>query len=243
MLASRFPYVTPSGVIGGCGLTPQQQLIDGGYTENYGLGTLADLSNQWLVQIRNKNAGALRALGQPGTIPEIIVPIVVYMDNGTGSDLSTPTTKNTNELLIPLQGKSTGGVAQSDSPAQLQRLAALVGVHQSGTASGQGTSALWCPASEAHCSEIAEDVAKWAPRPIIVVHQRTQPAVTAPLGWVLSQSSIKTMDETLTEQQRYPCPSTSGAKVTKKDNPLVDDAVCKRGYGSLYDLISLLRSP
>lgn len=243
MLASRFPYVTPSGVIGGCGLTPQQQLIDGGYTENYGLGTLADLSNQWLGQISNKNAAALRTLGQPGVVPEIIVPIVVYMDNGTGSDLSTPTTKNTNELLIPQQGKSTGGTAQSDSPAQLQRLAALVGVQQTGTTSGQKTSALWCTASQAICNEVTKSARDWAPRPVIVVHQRTAPAVTAPLGWVLSESSIKTMDEALTEQQNYPCPPPDQEKVIKPDNPLVNDAVCKRGYGSLFDVISLLRSP
>ncbi|MGB5953066.1 MAG: hypothetical protein WBG57_11225, partial [Ornithinimicrobium sp.] len=38
MLAARFPYVTPSGVVGPCGRAPRAQLIDGGYAEGSGVG-------------------------------------------------------------------------------------------------------------------------------------------------------------------------------------------------------------
>jgi hypothetical protein len=51
MLASRFPFVTPSGVVGPCAAQGEQQLVDGGYVENSGLGTIVDLAPQWQSEV------------------------------------------------------------------------------------------------------------------------------------------------------------------------------------------------
>jgi len=215
MLASRFPYVTPSGVIGPCDGWPTQQLVDGGYTENTGLGTIVDLAPQWLSLVRAHNTAALRGAGPA----ELVIPIVVYLDNGTGSDLTAPTRKITSELLVPPVGKSRAGFAQADTPALLQRAGALADVPS-----------LWdgsVPATDA-----AQTVIRmWRPKPVLVVRQSTFPAVTAPLGWVLSQDSIRTMDRALQQQSEAVCTPARTA-----------DALCARGFGSLHDALQLLRN-
>lgn len=98
MLASRFPFVTPSGVVGPCGSNRlTDQLVDGGYVENTGLGTLVDLANQWMPLVQAHNTAQLRSTAKPA----LVVPVVIYMDNGTGSDLRPPTIKVTDEVLVP----------------------------------------------------------------------------------------------------------------------------------------------
>ncbi len=64
LLASRFPYVTPSGVVSsGCaaGSTDpaSQQIVDGGYADNDGIGTVVDLAGQWMPTLRAHNEGVL----------------------------------------------------------------------------------------------------------------------------------------------------------------------------------------
>ena len=110
LLASRFPYVTPSAVVTTCAPKPgdaaasvevHQQLVDGGYADNDGIGTLVDLAPQWLTAIRAHNAQVLAApatesgsdvagnaaAGQPRTL---LVPVLVYLDNGSGANPAAP---------------------------------------------------------------------------------------------------------------------------------------------------------
>ena len=54
MLAARFPFVTPSAAL--CSAAAKQQLVDGGYIENTGVGTVADLAPQWLPLVRTHNS-------------------------------------------------------------------------------------------------------------------------------------------------------------------------------------------
>lgn len=225
MLSGRFPYVTPSGVVGPCGPQPTQQLVDGGYTENTGLGTIVDLSSQWLPLVQRHND---TELSSPAKIREIVVPVIVYFDNGTGSDLIAPSRSITNELLVPPVGKSRAGFAQADAPALLQRAATLA----------QSTS-LWAgsdsPEETALISTLTDAIDTWRPHPVAVVHQTTEPAVTAPLGWVLSKQSIQTMDHSLAEQTHRRCsPATS------------TDALCHNGFiglGDVRDLLTVSRGP
>ncbi len=107
MLASRFPYVTPSGVVGPCGPWTRQQLVDGGYTENSGLGTIVDLASQWQPLVRAQDAAVLawatstsgQAAAPPST--DFVYPVVVYLDNGIGNDVTPPTQSTTPELPGP----------------------------------------------------------------------------------------------------------------------------------------------
>jgi hypothetical protein len=226
MLAARFPYVTPSGVIGPCGRGPTQQLVDGGYTENTGIGTVVDLGRRWLPMVQQQNASALAAAlkpAQPATtatttnLPQIVVPLVVYLDNGTGSDLMAPTRKVTNELLVPPVGKSRAQLAQYNAPALLQRAGTLA-----------STDAMWGPSGAT--TDVVSAVSLVRPPPVVVVDQSTFPAVTAPLGWVLSQSSITTMKTALAEQATSLCDANRAQR----------DALCANGFGTLADAISKL---
>lgn len=66
MFSSRFAYFTPSGVVGPCPpASPLQQLVDGGYVENTGLGTITDLSRYWLPLVREANTRRCAAPTRP----------------------------------------------------------------------------------------------------------------------------------------------------------------------------------
>ena len=62
---------------------------------------------------------------------------------------------------------------------------------------------------------------------VVVVQQSTFPAVTAPLGWVLSQQSMDTMDQALAQQAT----AESDYKTTRP--PSITD------YGTLADAIRM----
>ncbi|GAA1138955.1 hypothetical protein GCM10009583_05790 [Ornithinicoccus hortensis] len=218
MLTARFPYVTPSGVIGPCGEWPVQQLVDGGYTENTGLGTLVDLAPQWLVLVQEHNRAALA--GSEDAI-ELVVPLVVYLDNGTGSDLAAPRNNLTNELLVPPVANSRAAKSQSDTGALLQRVAALTGPWRLGLGATIGP--------DVPHPEIVEAIEQWRPHSVVVVNQTTFPSVTAPLGWVLSQDSMDTLDEAMQRQVESRC-----------DPATTRDVLCARGFGTLGDALAVL---
>jgi hypothetical protein len=185
MLASRFPFVTPSGVLGPCSGQGEQQLVDGGYVENSGLGTIVDLAPQWLSEVQRRNGDALR-LGGPTV--ELIVPVVMYFDNGTGGDLTVEPPPATPEILVPSTTDGRAKAALVDTPALLRNSARLVATAGLG---GPGAS---LPAG------LADQIDRVRGNGVVVVQQSTFPAVTAPLGWVLSQQSLDTMDRALGQQ-------------------------------------------
>ena len=182
MLASRFPFVTPSGVVGPCGAQGEQQLVDGGYVENSGLGTIVDLAPQWLSAVQQRNGQALQ---QGGPAVDLIVPVVMYFDNGTGGDLAVTPPPPTPEILVPSTTSGRAKGALVDTPALLRNSARLVDTSELG---GPGAA---LPAG------LVDEIKKLRGDGVVVVQQSTFPAVTAPLGWVLSQQSMDTMDRAL----------------------------------------------
>ncbi len=242
LLASRFPFVMPSAVIGGCGDAPPDQLVDGGYVENTGLGTIVDLADQWLPLVRSHNTVQLRT----SDAPELVVPIVVYLDNGTGSDLRAPSVEVTFEPLVPLEANGRAKIQQSDAPTLLQRAAQLVATDQIVDASlcdpvllaADNASALACD----HVGAASAAIDRWRIRPVVVVHQSTAPTVTAPLGWTLSQDSMTSMDQALDHQATTPCPPPVAPDADPASVPTEPvGKVCAQGYGSLADLIASLQ--
>jgi hypothetical protein len=182
MLASRFPFVTPSGVVGPCAAQGEQQLVDGGYVENSGLGTIVDLAPQWQSAVQRRNGEALR---QGGTTIDLIVPVVMYFDNGTGGDLAARPTPATPEILVPSTTDGRAKAALVDTPALLRNSARLVATSELGGPGG------------ALPPGLADEITTLRGSGVVVVQQSTFPAVTAPLGWVLSQQSMDTMDRAL----------------------------------------------
>jgi hypothetical protein len=225
MMASRFPYVTPSGVVGPCGPWSRQQLVDGGYAENTGLGTLADLAPQWMQAVRRHNDAVLEGIAastSAGTASDtsvtgdLVVPVVIYLDNGSGSDLAPPPVSRQSELLVPPTTMLTAAGKQSDTPALLQRLATIVADDQLSGLGPRLGSGLGLGSR------------------VVVVHESSRPAVEAPLGWVLSASSLHRMDAALAEQGTRSC---SGAPQRTRDS------LCRSGYASLADLAAWLGRP
>ncbi len=209
MLASRFPFVTPSGVVGPCDGQPEQQLVDGGYVENTGLATILDLAPTWLGDIQRRNTVTLAG---SAPVKEILVPVVVYLDNGTGGDLVKDAPPQTSEFLVP---STTTGVAKAallDAPALLtdaERIIAAPGLFGSGAASPP--------------ADLLRQIDGWRGSAVVVVHQSTFPAVTAPLGWVLSSQSMETMDRALAEQARST--DTAGAVESVSSRGTLADAL------------------
>jgi hypothetical protein len=58
-----------------------------------------------------------------------------------------------------------------------------------------------------------------------LVHQSTFPSVTAPLGWVLSQESMATMDRGLAEQADPNAPEPTSPVLSVTENRSLRDAI------------------
>ena len=182
LLASRFPYVTPSGVVAtGCtdgGSDPRtQQVVDGGYADNDGLGTVVDLAGQWVPALRAHNE---EVLAGEATGP-LLAPVLVYLDNGSGSDLELDPAGKTNEVLVPLLTKGAATAALSSTDTQLHRALEAFSTSR----------VLGCAGSEE--AAVCDAVDAWRGPAVKVFYQPTRPSIAAPLGWVLSDESLQTL--------------------------------------------------
>ena len=222
LLTARFPYVTPGGVIGDCGLDddpagfwPQTQLIDGGYIENTGLATITDLSAQWLAQVRTHNDDVVAGR----SADPLIVPFVVFLTNeqATAGRLTPPPALQS-ELLLPAVGYLRGSATLTRTDALLQRVSTTVRTRSICPPPGTGT---------VDCDAIADSF----PRRVIVADRTAQPEVTAPLGWVLSQASMTGLDRAMQHQVETTCTADT------------TEPSCLRGYGTLGDLLGYLHRP
>ena len=230
MFSSRFAYITPAGAIGPCGsVDGHDQLIDGAYAENTGVGTIVDLSSAWLPLVRQANSEQLRT----STTPTLVVPVLVYLDNHPGTDLRPRATTETVDPLVPIVGQGRAADQQASAPTLLQRAAGLMSatslVDRAAACPTTGpTSNSSAGSSAARCDDAVRAIEGRRPYPVVVVHGTTAPSVAVPLGWTLSDNSIETMNEALTEQEQRSCRDAA------------QDLVCARGYGSLNDLYAMV---
>jgi hypothetical protein len=179
MLSARFPTVTPAGRVprkGACeDDTPDLQLVDGGYAESSGVGTLADLAPRLAELVREYNVS--RGPGQP-----VVVPLVAYLEDEVRSDVAERAPKEGPELLVPLAGRKAKGEL-SATRSHLQRVAAAF--------------ADVCQSAASDCSEAQGWVHKKIPDAVVLVGPSTVPSVTAPLGWMLSRASLTQLQTAL----------------------------------------------
>ena len=229
MFSSRFAYITPAGVIGPCGgVDGHDQLIDGAYAENTGIGTIVDLSSAWLPLVRQANAEQLRT----SATPTLVVPVLVYLDNHPGTDLRPRATTEVEDPMVPIVGKGRAANQQSAAPTLLQRAAGLMAatslVDPAACAATTPASGPPSAPSSTRCDEAVRAIESRRPYPVVVVHGTTAPSVAVPLGWTLSDNSIETMNEALAEQEQRGCQDAR------------QDLVCARGYGSLKDLYTMV---
>lgn len=221
MLAARFPYVTPSGRVGPCVLpgrtAPPDQLVDGGYLENTGLGTLADTVDTWLPAVQQWNA---EHAGAPdGTGRVVIAPVVLYLDNDTGNDQQAPQRDITSEALLPPLAKLRAGSGGVADDATLQRAVDAV------------SPLTVCGPTDRTCQEALGSLE----HAVFRVFPGTRPQVAAPLGWILSAPSRRAMDDAVAEQLAISCP-TGQTYVPRRPT-------CRDGAGTLRDLLGLVARP
>lgn len=230
LLASRFPYVTPSGSVGQCGDREFVQLIDGGYSDNTGLGTITNLAPEWLPLVRAHNEKVLTGADGP-----IVVPVVVYLENGTGSDFGVsveagqddPPDDPADQEPAELDWQLTPEILVPPVSALRARGHRIGAVTSLVKARGLMSAAL-CRTTVVGCASLRGQVRDWAPQRVFVVHQSQQPTVSAPLGWVLSEASQADMQVDLHEQLNKSC------------DELRVDPGCKAGFANLHGLVALL---
>lgn len=193
MLSARFPTVTPGGRLTGtakdCEPRPDAPLVDGGYAEASGVGTLADLAPALAEVVREHNAETGKSL---------IVPIVVYLEDAARSDLAPAPVRAVPEAFVPLTGLSAGA-AQVASGAWLQRTAAALSRS--------------CPEVASPCDTASDALRDRLTGGVVVVAPRTKPGVDAPLGWTLSKDSRTRLTEAV-QDQLAPCHNRSAGGYT-----------------------------
>jgi len=234
LLTARFPYVTPSAVIGPCPQVrtedgkarpywPRTQLVDGGYIENSGLATITDLSDDWQSLVRNHNA---EILAQSSSTEPLVVPIVVFLSNGDRRVVQPALDSSpVSELVVPPLAYLRAGNSMTGSVALLERARAAVELDS------------FCPGTSAACT----DVENHFPSRVVVVDRVTQPEIGAPLGWVMSQASINFMEEAMTKGQldvrcQANVPARSGAYAPVQADRETHPS-CRTGYATLGDLV------
>ncbi|TDO46340.1 hypothetical protein EV643_111193 [Kribbella sp. VKM Ac-2527] len=225
LLASRFPYVTPSGVVSDCRGLEAAQLVDGGYTDNTGLSTIVDLGPSWQEPVRRHNDQVVAA----GT-GDFVVPLVVYIENGTGPDFST----RKDEVVGPDHRVIPGTEADHDLDWMQVPESLVPPVTKFYTARNNKAESLpllgeaaKVVAGENLCTDSVgcrrlRDHPRIQDR-IFVIHQSAQPSLSAPLGWVLSAASQKDLADDLQVQATKGC-----------------EPDCVGGFATLQNLLSTL---
>jgi hypothetical protein len=180
-LSARYPFLAPSGRVPpreGC--TPEEgtavHVVDGGYLEGSGAGTLLDLWRALEPLVERHNA----------TADTCIVPFALHIDNGYES-LASVGGSAPNEVAVPLVaywGAQTGRLATARASLALTFDQPLtVAGEPLAVVAGEGDGARQITSRFAR-------VTTWA-----------HPGVQAPLGWSLSQASIDDLRDQLFNEQ------------------------------------------
>ena len=222
MLSARFPFITPSGVVTSCVSKGALagQFVDGGYADSSGLLTLADLMPSLTAQVRAHNADAL-AHGGPGKTVTLVVPIVMYLGNSPRPIPAEPAASLIQEPSVPLDAKSAAGARLSVSDTLLQRIQDMLGTDQ------------WLPCARGQdaCDAARSAVGRAVHYQLIFVSPRTEPRISAPLGWVLSPASRTFLTSELANE----------AKESSQCWQHPEQIFCQPGVGRMADLLQLIR--
>ncbi|MFH8581151.1 hypothetical protein OG468_40145 [Streptomyces zaomyceticus] len=222
-LSARFTYVSPSGTMYRCARTGEGgpvvassiSSIDGGYLEGSGMSALLEFWSavEPFVAAKNLEVAAhnLETAGPEKKLP-YVVPLVVLLDNHYSTKAPDPELKPLDELDAPVTGYRARTTATRTETVQQEALVRFTGALP-------GTTLKVAPATPATPATRS-----------FLVTPRTEPQIAAPLGWVLSDMSINSMDNQL---------KTLSEALDPSQNPGED----RLAAGQLFDLIRLLREP
>jgi len=179
LMSARFPVITPSARIGGnlsdCGESlADAYVVDGGYSEGSGAGTITELYQRLEPRIDAFNA----------THDACIVPFLIQIDNGYENPKAAPVGTAPIELLVPfrtLLASQFGRIANAREQAAIEfdRPFEIAGAPVT--------------IRRAFGIEITSRYAR--------VTTRAHPGVQAPLGWTLSDASFDDLRSQLTIEE------------------------------------------
>ncbi len=212
-LSARFPILSPAGRISNetlpddCTTVSDMQLVDGGLTDNTALGTIADLSPELVQLIAATNAQA------NGADLPYVVPIVMYISNNPGADVTATPDGTRPEVLIPLTALLQAPRGLLTASAWLTRLSTELGNV--------------CAATDTDCANALAEVRAQVPQGVAVVQPSTTPSVSVPLGWTISSFS----------RTRLRLEAETQAECGKQGSEV--ECFTGGGYGRLGDVLDL----
>jgi hypothetical protein len=218
-LSARFPFVSPGGRISAstlpqsCNDVYDMQLLDGGVMDNTALGTITDLSPAITELIRDTNRNAA-VTGKP-----YVVPLVLFASNTPGNDLITAPATASPDILVPVSALLNAKAASISSAAWLTRLSpALENVCPLANATESTTNAEnnddLSEAQKASLATLTDESCRAAiamlrgkvPQGIAYVSPSTQPSISVPLGWTLSDFTRSNLSGAAVEQGKCGTP-------------------------------------
>jgi hypothetical protein len=212
-LSARFPVLSPAGRVSNetlpadCNQVSDLQLVDGGLTDNTALGSIADLSPELVQLVTATNAQA------NGADKPYVVPIVMYISNNPGADVTATPDGTRPEALIPLNALLQAPRGLLTAGAWLTRLSTELGNV--------------CPATDPVCAAALSEVRAQVPQGVAVVQPSTTPSVSVPLGWTISSFS----------RTRLRLESETQAECGKADSTV--ECYTGGGYARLGDVLDL----
>jgi hypothetical protein len=229
MLSARFPIVTPAGRVSAsqfaktCSIPHDLQLVDGGYIDNSGLGTISNLAPDLSRVILQHN----QLVGSTGPY---VMPIVVFLHNRPGDDIAVEANAPLPELFVPLTAIVNAPRLQTKPASWLTRIASnFDGI---------------CPvATHQHpsgCSAALDGLRRTFPDSAVVVAPSTGPSVGVPLGWSLSDMTRTHLHSEMANQSAYTLEDEIARRQQDGDNAA--DVRRSLSYGYFGDLLTLLKA-
>ncbi|WP_141746839.1 hypothetical protein [Streptomyces agglomeratus] len=177
-LSARFAYISPSGTMYRCThkeTIPDSMIgdIDGGYLENSGLALSLQLWSTVSPLVAKHN----QEVSQEGK-GRYIVPVIALLDSHYSSNAAEPRSKLESQLTAPAAGR---GASQSATRTATLEQAAIM--QFSGPLPGLDLEAS-LHVGKHPCSSVRS----------FRVAPTQRPGMAAPLGWVLSSMSMKSLD-------------------------------------------------
>ena len=166
LLSARFPYVSPSGQLYGCGTDPDQAtrtaIVDGGYAENTGIGMLSMWPRlERLIATHNATSGNAR-----------VVPVFLLIDSHYAEVAAAASPRRVVEALVPPLTRSRPDAL--DDLAMLEQAAAtFVGP---------------VPGTLDRCDTVLGDGR------FVSISPQISPGLPAPLAWTLSRLATDDLD-------------------------------------------------
>jgi hypothetical protein len=188
LLSSRFPFVSPAGRLvaadcapAGSSIESVKYVVDGGYVDNTGGMAIANMVPTLDRLVAAQNRGIQRH-------GHCVVPFLVQIDNGGENPAAPGGTPEIDGYSAPLQA-----IAAASSQSRDARVKAL--------AAGEFSRPLQHTTTGGDVITVKLDG-----EPVLNRYARVfpfaEPALDAPLGWVLSQASMELLDRQLIKAVR-----------------------------------------